>query len=84
MVLGIEVFPWYGMQKQQALMHWAKIARDAYLWQTWENNRRTGTEGGEMPADEEWPDGDQWLDGRETMAAEYARACKAISILNAT
>ena len=62
MVLGIEVFLWYGMQKQQALMHWAKIAHDAYLWQTWENNRRTGTEGGEMPADEEWPDGDQWPD----------------------
>jgi hypothetical protein len=83
MVLGIEVFPWYGMQKQQALMHWAKIAHDAYLWQTWENNRDKGIDGGAMPADGEWPNGDEWPDGRETMAAEYARACKAISILNA-
>ena len=37
---------------------------------------------GEQCQDDEWPDGDQWPDGCETMAAEYARACKAISLLN--
>ena len=82
MVLGIEVFPWYGMQTQQALEHWTKIAHDAYLWQTRENARGEMIDGEAMPDDDEWPDGDQWPHGCETMAAEYARACKAITLLN--
>ena len=73
------------MQKQEALQHWAKIAHDAYLWQTQENNQDKGIDRGEpWPAEGEWPDGKQWPDGRETMADEYVRAFKALSILNAT
>jgi hypothetical protein len=69
MVLGIAVFPWNGMQKQEAIKHWSQIAHEAYLWQTRENNQ------GQV-------ENNQWKDGREAMADEYARACKAISMLN--
>ena len=82
MALRLEFFPWYGMQKQEAITHWSNIAHEAYLWMTRENNRDQGIECEQWPASREWPNADEWPDGKETMADEYARACKAISLLN--